>query len=740
MPDVALAGCVPDRLLGYLSALGILRLIGRQADPEASGWWREGAFVLRSRLSRAGLEQFFLADFQPTPLLMPWNSGGFSSGKDGSTAGQALERLVATTAPRFAPFREAVAATRTLLADFDASMSNTGADVKAADRKEALLWRCRNELPDAVVEWMDAAVVLTDEKPEYPPLLGTGGNDGRMDFTSNYMQRLGDVLLSDVGGKRTRAAGGDTIGWLRAALFADSDVPLRKESVGQFDPGGAGGPNASAGFSTDSLVNPWQFILALEGALLLAAAATRRLGAGQGRTASMPFTVRPLAVGYASGSASEAATKSRAELWLPVWSAPWTLGEAEQVFNEGRLSIGGGRVRRQAGDAIDVARAITQLGVDRGIDAFYRYAFLQRSGNAYFAVCLGQLRTAATPSPNAHILDEIAIWREQLRRELSSAGPTYGTAVHALEAAMYRFAQHPDRAERLEALLRAMGRAEREAARYAAGALHRGAIVGLRPLQGLSARWLPALDSRDMAVEVALALASIRPVGDRGQLGPFRAHLEPALQKGQRWSWGLPGAPTVVWGNGTLVDNLGRVLERRITEASMHNLTPAPLAARYGVTVGTLAEFLANSVAEEDQRIADLLWAFGALTDGAWQHIAHPARQAGVPQPPNAYAVLKLTLLPARGADLAQRQARIWGGERQPFEPRVVPLLRANRPEDAVRLAGRRLRVDGLPPLATDFAFGGDCARLEASLLIPLASSAVPGLERRVLKPPQEAD
>ena len=52
----------------------------------------------------------------------------------------------------------------------------------------------RNRCPDALLPWIDAAVVLTGEDTFFPPLLGTGGNDGRLDFSTNFHQRLLDVL------------------------------------------------------------------------------------------------------------------------------------------------------------------------------------------------------------------------------------------------------------------------------------------------------------------------------------------------------------------------------------------------------------------------------------------------------------------------------------------------------------------------------------------------------------------
>ncbi len=52
----------------------------------------------------------------------------------------------------------------------------------------------RNRCPDELLPWIDAAVVLAGDGPVFPPLLGTGGNDGRLDFSTNFHQSLLDVI------------------------------------------------------------------------------------------------------------------------------------------------------------------------------------------------------------------------------------------------------------------------------------------------------------------------------------------------------------------------------------------------------------------------------------------------------------------------------------------------------------------------------------------------------------------
>jgi CRISPR-associated protein Csx17 len=45
---------------------------------------------------------------------------------------------------------------------------------------------------------------------------------------------------------------------------------LRDAAIGQFFPAAAGGDNSSSGFRAKSLLNPWDFILMIEGAVVFA--------------------------------------------------------------------------------------------------------------------------------------------------------------------------------------------------------------------------------------------------------------------------------------------------------------------------------------------------------------------------------------------------------------------------------------------------------------------------------------
>ena len=62
------------------------------------------------------------------------------------------------------------------------------------EEKQLLLQVCRNRLCGHALDAFDTAVLLTGDSAKFPPLVGTGWNDGRLEFTTNFMQRVVAVL------------------------------------------------------------------------------------------------------------------------------------------------------------------------------------------------------------------------------------------------------------------------------------------------------------------------------------------------------------------------------------------------------------------------------------------------------------------------------------------------------------------------------------------------------------------
>ena len=338
------------------------------------------------KLTRDELEKFLLEQYEPTPLLSPWNKGcGLFTAND-----PGLAPLENSKAARFGRFRDGVAESRRLLDALEqsdaviraikartktnkafqseqqrqllassdtlrwcldllreqavraelspaqsdeirteiATITAIAADstrpptkaeavrlkespgyrrlLAAADRrfkslKATLIPDCRRTWRGAHAEWLVAAVVLDEQgNAEWPSLLGTGGNDGRLDFTNNFMQRLGELfdLASTDGGPSTEARE-----LLATALWAEPSNRFTLTSIGQYQPGAAGGANSTTGPVGDSRINPWDFVLMMEGSLLFSARATLRLDPNAQSRASAPFAVRSHAAGFASTGA-----------------------------------------------------------------------------------------------------------------------------------------------------------------------------------------------------------------------------------------------------------------------------------------------------------------------------------------------------------------------------------------------------------------------------------------------------
>ncbi len=703
---VTLAGCTPTPLASYLKALGVLRLVAEQIDPEARGAWHDEQFVLDSRLDAEGLREFFLREYRPTPVLAPWNGGSGFHAKDNKDG---IAPLRASGAPRLSALRGAIE-------QIDGMLEARGfTERPAGDDKTDFLSALRAELPEEALAWLDAAVLLTEENPKYPPLLGTGGNDGRLDFTNNFMQRVVAVLDPASG----EPAAGAT-GWLEQALFAAACPSMPSAKIGQFSPGGAGGPNQTSGFDADKpLVNPWDFILMLEGALLFAAAATKRLESAQTAGISYPFTVRLTGAGSGGLSVDEE-SNARAEFWAPIWSMPVHLGELQNVLAEGRVTLG----RRPARDGLDFARAVSRLGVERGIGAFQRYAFLMRSGKAYFATPLN--RITVERNRGADLIDDLedSGWLGRFRRHARREGSNRVVSLaRRLEDALFELTTaRDDEGPVLRRLLAQLGEIQLYLARspkardLAAG--------GCPPVPSLSSQWFRRADdgSPEMAIAAGLAGLHARAPDGSPRL-PMRVHLAPE-RPGRYPSWLDDETHTVTWALGApLEDNLAATLHRRLLQAESPDIADKPLHAWRTAPLADVAGWLAGDL--DERRVAALLpgLMLVRMPGGAGQWAD---RQAPLPL---AYRLLK----PLFCTDDQLRRVKLIPSDRSlPLKADVPRRLQADDVAGAAELARRRLRAADIPLASRVFRPGtSDGRRLLAALMVPVSDQAVAALLRR---------
>ncbi|WP_258109922.1 type I-U CRISPR-associated protein Csx17 [Alicyclobacillus sp. SP_1] len=739
--DLCLSGCNPSPLSGYLRALAVLRLVSEQMDSEAQGYWVNNEFHLKSTLTRQDLVSFLTEKYRPTPVCAPWNGGSGFYPKDTQ---EALQEILSSTAGRLQAYRETILKTLEFV-------SRLHLTEQPKERKDELLELCRSWWPDEAVEWLDAAVVLTSNSPKYPPLLGTGGNDGRLEFTNNFMQHVVRLMDTNTGEPTLHSQE-----WLNGALFGESTGHLLKSAPGQFHPGGGGGPNAKAGFEGSFFANPWEYVLALEGALTFSAAAVKRLETGRTAVLSYPFTVYPSSVG--SGSIADISeSKQRAEMWMPLWSQPATFRELGYLFQEGRVHVG----NRPARDGVDFARACATLAVDRGIDSFQRFSFAQRSGNMYLAVPLNRLQVKV--QPEAELLNDLdqSRWLDQLSD--FSRGTDIGSfksAYRALREAIFRLCVSGG-PRRVQDVLVMIGRIERLLAHSPA------ARDIIRPLTLRNPQWTVKAADRSYEWELAISVASWYTEG----LPQLRAYFSPVDPSSAR-GWDKFAGPRLIWKSGDVSRNLLRLMERRMMDAEsklkdrespdgtwageddkergrdgrfsrkLSDYVAKPFWGAQTASLPAVQAFLEGKVNEE--RLADFLWgalplsAGGVLRrrdDSAQRVSLQSHSRDGSTVLPYVYAVTRLTSVPNGMLNaLAERSEDV----PVQFPKQILFLLATDRSagvERAAQLATRRLVISGLVPkhgqVQSPFVSGRRCG---AALVFPLAMHDLGSLYRRLME------
>ncbi|BFU93804.1 MAG: hypothetical protein NTNFB02_05260 [Nitrospira sp.] len=766
----SLPGCTPTPLASYLKALAVLRLVAEAGadgggDSEATGFWREDVFVLRTRLTNEELRAFFLEWYRPTPLLSPWNGrAGFlegeeedrDEGEDTPAAGNDEDEaesmrigaeMVRTFTDdslhtRFKPIKKAIegfqrvraldflnvnrAKAKALEAEIKKSkkaqhrVSDADEDrlkmLKAENKrlKAQVLLRLRNEADEAWLSWFDACQSLAQvsstkehdrNKPLHAPLLGKGGVDGSMDFGVNFQKRITELFDLDTGKPLPRCRA-----WLDHALFDLPTASLIAVKPGQFNPGTGKFPNSGNGFLGEELGNPWNSILSLEGAMLFATATSRRLECSDPGMLSAPFTVTSRVSGVGSANLRDESEKlTNGEIWMPLWSAPASFEELRCLLTEGRATIGG----RPARDGLDFARAVAQLGVDRGIHSFQRFGFLKRFGKAYLAAPLARLPVRR--NEDADLIGDLEKrhWLRSVQQYARGklASDAFRSAAHQLDAALFALTQRASRTA-VHTVLRRVGQIE------AVVSLSVKAQKEVPPAPQLGLTWVSKYDDPSAEYRIATAVAGLRLYGKKriqGRLQGFalaaRQHLVVINEQGSAWD---KDSRCAVWGPGPLTGNLAKLFHRRRLEAIALGAEGEVLASQTGATCDDIVQFLDRVT--DDALISELL---GGLACVDWSGAEPPRSNEEVTLPP-AFALLKVFFTP----ESVLRALRWLPPDRSFRLPAEIPTrLAANDVQAAVRMAWQRLCAIGvkLPGRNPPEAVGVDGPRWIAALCIPLS-------------------
>lgn len=780
---ITLSGCEPRPMAGYLKALGVFRILATQVDPKVTACWKDGVFVLspsREEFDEAALVRFFRDEYAPTPFVAPWNKGSrFYTNDD------APDRILAEREnPRFSQYAEIIEVIRSLpetpylsgsvgdlirqLKDIVSTFNNKkkideynkiisslesttcsesstpNKSIKLIENirkkysddilnsnKEMLLQVWRSTMPDASLEWLDAAFSLSSRETKTSPFLLSGGNDGNMEFSLNFMQQCVSVLID------TKSEGRETR--LRGALFAETVRGLPKTKMGFFAPGAAGGVNQGEGVEEENVrTNPWDYILMLEGCPFFATSASGREGYSQ-IGLSAPFFAR---LSESEQALQEEKDKTpKYEVWLPIWKNFARYTETRRLFAEGRASVERRRTsghndssrddsvkRRQARTGTDFARAVSTLGVDRGIASFERYAYLRRRGRSFVAVPLGSFKVR--DERNVSILsetDEISSALRKYVRKLKSTPAALEEIRNRIENATFTCAQFPE-PRHFGGLIRAYGRLEKYVALQNSPEKKPD-----RPFGGtLSPEWIGLCDDGTPEIRLAASLASITSSED---VGTIRTTLSGVDADNPR-SW---GKNSPLRRNGaSFPDLIAGLLSRRLLDAARLGFQGIPLKANLAAGIEDVMLFLRGET--DDERIEEYLWGFLWIRrpgtknhekeddDDTFRSLSKKwnIQPSGRPFS-RLYGLFKLLYHPNGACSTVFKR-----------EPRILPLLTAGRTDEALDLAVRRLCISGLKPLPLTIGEAVDPVRLAAALAFPLDNRTIKRMTKTVLAPQKD--
>lgn len=711
MNNIELKGCSIDNFIGYLKSLGIFKIFSQQKDRNARSYWENNLFFINTDCSSEEIVDFFQREYSPAPLFGPWGArSGFYDEPSEKTAKEALSFLLKSEDPRFSLLKRVFDA-------YKEFSDSRGINKKPLDEEKTFfLESIRSELPDDIIEWLDTCYVLTGDYRKFLPILGTGGNEGSGSYFSNYLQALVEVLDP----KKEKEAKK----LLEHCLFLKHTPKLSDLSVGQMFPGAIAEANSTEGYrGKNKLVNPWDLIFALEGATLFAGSASRRFGDNyfsNSKYASFPFTVLPSAVGLNHLSSKDNMGSFESEFWLPLWNRPINFKELEYLFHEGRAQIGS----RKAYNGLDFVRAISSLGVDRGIDTFVRYGRLNRQGSGSnanaLAIPLGTFKVRQRK--NVNLIEELDNWLNVLRDKCSSkesVAARYSSNLRSIEEAIFSLSRHGNVLD-FQNLLIELGKAEKSFASA-------GANRPIRPLSDLSPSWITACDDGSVEFRIACAVASIY---DK-KIGSIRRQLEPSeVNKKGRLEWSETRT-SVVWSNSDLCSNMKLILQRRILEGKMKGSDFTPIGGRVAVSLSDIGKFIRGEV--NDKKISDLMWGLSTIKWRYYDKERHGGdwNKRMDMMIPRAYAFLKLLFIPGN----LSFENKSWGisydekkGIHLPSSPEILRVIDTQQ-DKAFELVTRRLKSSGLTPLgvrrntvtAPDFNVNKeDMERIVASLLIPI--------------------
>lgn len=719
MTEFVCGGLRADSFLGYLKTIGIARTVAMQFDPDVKVRLTDDGAAISTVRSREAFERFFRDTYAPTPILNPWNKGGGVAKRSKSpSADELVHRIERTTSDRWRPYRDAIVAARSAV-----DLAEAHSVTKDADKKKLLVALYRARCPESAIAWIDTAVILGAKDATFPPIVGSGGNDGRLDFGVTFADFALKVM--DDGPAR----GVDRAALLFDALEGSSTAALVSGSLGQYAPATSIMFNLGNGALGDGFVNPWDYVFAVEGAVAFAGAIAKRANTGERATA--PFSFTSIAAGFGTASSGE---ETRGELWLPVWSGTATWPAISALLRRGRLEVDLSSERRtstrSARNSLDAVHGALTLGTTAGVDRMERIVFAARNGLAYAGMRAGTIRVSERRDPAIASLNRDTLqW--VTRTAALQIGAQASEAIRAYESMLYRYSavRLDDRTQRTVAfqeVIAALGTVARTVALAPPKDHH--------PLPFLDAALLERdgpLDDGSAEHRIARALASLRYSRRIQPSESIRFDLFAERFEGGRPAYGSDRKS--LWRPDTLA-LLSGIAERRAREAGAatdDGLSNTPVHAY----ASDFEALLSRNI--DQDRLGRLVLGYCLIHPGRGagdpnarrtsqphdvSELADEERTSTASQPDTARATKEAVQIPAAFAVLKlvfDRVAPSNAMQTPPMVSELVPLLLASNGARALAIAERRLRATGFEPRDVRDVPIDDPLLYAAALIVP---------------------
>ncbi len=742
---IILDNCNSTPLSSYLKSLGVFRILSTQYNKDILAYWESDNFVIESSsLNKEELLNFILSKYKPSSIISPWinmssiylhrpnhwnNNGAYNliMKTDDLRFKQIKNDMVDLS--KIEAFSYLYKTPKEFVKEFEKDFNILNVDEKNRGKIRSSLESVSNDnetnaiselyqtnenikrlvdyyeknivnkidiraksralLSDTFVDWIDSCVVLDSNlKKINTPLLGTGGNEGDMDYATKFQTYIVDMLIKKDHSKDL----------LESALFnLKPNNNLKKDKIGKFYPARSGGYNQGNSIeSKDFTMNPWDFILLIEGLLIWSNSISKKDSLNQKNYLMSPFTVKLSPVGYTSSHIKDPSASKSFETWIPIWKNPAHLEEISSLFKIGRVVFN----NKAARNGIEFIEAIKTLGVDKGPTSFIRYVTSVRRGDKNFLaipVSIMPIDYDKKISSLSEINRMTGVFK-RLKPKIESA--TYNNILDNILRSTYNFSIQ-DSSTNAQKLLTSLGLAESFVWKN-----KDGYSKGLsKPIGLLSSKWILYANDNSPEFRIALAVASVT-----GSIGSIRQDIEPIDSTGNKWlDSNLVWIPS--WIGINLYEKMANTVYRRLIKAEQSESKKIPLQGKFYATLEDVSKYIDGLL--DENKIENLILGL-LLID--WNKINYYDIKKEIAEPSKinykinrGYLILKASLLNDKDEDSSNI-----------IESRLIPLLKANRINDAIKVAERRVLIKNLLYTDIDFPNSDDGIKLAGALLIPI--------------------